>query len=58
MRIICMLRGHHRSVKQATYDCVHGWRSVCRHCGVPMVRIEKGRWQLQSEADRTVKEAS
>jgi hypothetical protein len=51
MRLICWLRGHHRSVERAQYDSVNGWRSVCRHCERPMVRLGKGDWRLVSEVE-------
>jgi len=49
MKIICVLRGHRRSVERAQYDSHNGWRSVCKHCNQPMVRISKGDWRLASE---------
>ncbi len=50
MKIFCQLWGHRRSASRARYDYDGArWRSVCKHCSEPMVRIEKGEWLLEQD---------
>jgi len=46
---LCLFSGHHRSIKRAKYDVERGWRSVCRHCDRPMIRIGPQNWRLENE---------
>ena len=48
---LCRIAGHAKSVKHATFDYDRqAWRSSCRHCGAPMVRLGKGDWRLADDA--------
>lgn len=52
MWLLCSLVGHRRSEGRAKFNYkAQQWESVCKHCGVPMVRIEHGGWRLKSELD-------
>jgi hypothetical protein len=47
MKIVCTVSGHHRSARRASFDYdAQTWRSVCRHCGAPMLRSDDGAWRL------------
>lgn len=49
MRLLCMLSGHHRSLKHIKRDDTSGYRSICKYCRRRMVRIEHGDWRLADE---------
>ena len=43
MTFVCRVMGHWRSKARARL--VQGrWQSVCRHCGVKLVRLGPGQW--------------
>jgi len=47
LKFVCTIAGHRRSAKQARFDYdAQRWRSVCKHCGLPMVRETGGVWSL------------
>ena len=49
---LCSLSGHRRSAKRATRNFhTQQWESVCKHCGVPMLRIGPGEWRTRNESD-------
>jgi hypothetical protein len=50
MHLTCLVLGHHRSRGRAVEDDEFGWRSVCKRCGVPMVRIDFRKWVPESRA--------
>lgn len=45
MHLLCLIFGHHRSRKGARRSG-EGWKSVCKRCGRPMVRIRRNEWEL------------
>jgi hypothetical protein len=47
-RLICRLFGHKRSRRDASYDSENGWRSFCQRCHIPMIRVAKGDWRVDS----------
>ncbi|HEV2746835.1 MAG TPA: hypothetical protein VGW34_06005 [Allosphingosinicella sp.] len=47
MRIICMVAGHWRSFKRARRDYDRAWRSECRWCKVPMIRLGRKHWVVE-----------
>lgn len=50
MSMMCKMRGHRRSAKQAKFNFeTQQWQSVCVQCHEPMVRLAEGEWQLASE---------
>lgn len=49
MHLLCALSGHHRSLKHIKHDDSYGYRSICKYCRRPMVRIEHGDWRLADE---------
>ncbi len=52
MKAICTIFGHHRSVTAAKRNFeTDQWESVCRHCGMPMVRISHHRWRLKDSPE-------
>lgn len=44
MKLICRLFGHRRSIAEARRYGDVEWRSVCRHCREPLLRIGPGHW--------------
>jgi len=44
MNFICRLFGHQRSIRRARRYSDKEWRSSCRLCGTPMVRLGPGKW--------------
>ena len=49
MNFICRLFGHQRSIRRARRYSDKEWRSSCRLCGTPMVRLGPGKWIPGSE---------
>ncbi len=49
MKLVCRVFGHHRSAEEARRYSDTEWRSVCRHCREPMIRVGPGQWVPQSE---------
>jgi hypothetical protein len=49
MNFICRIIGHRRSARQARRYGDDDWRSVCKTCGTPMVRMGPGKWIPSSE---------
>jgi len=47
-RVLCRLFGHRRSRRRARRSG-NGWRSRCRLCGTPMIRVAKGVWQVDAK---------
>ena len=50
MNLTCLVMGHHRSRGRAVEDDEFGWRSVCKRCGVAMVRLNHNNWVPESRA--------
>jgi len=50
MHVICLLFGHHRSLKKVRHHYM-GFKSACRWCGTPMLRIEHGQWRPMTSED-------
>jgi len=44
-RILCRLGFHARSRKNAK-KTETGWKSVCRSCGKPMIKLKGGDWRV------------
>jgi hypothetical protein len=44
MRILCQFIGHSPSVPGAIK--AGGSRSVCKRCDAPMIRLQRGRWEV------------
>ncbi len=54
MRSVCYILGHRRSVKRATKNYeADRWESVCKYCGMPMVRINHHDWRPKSQLGET-----
>ena len=49
MHFICRLFGHQRSIRRARRFSDKEWRSSCRLCGTPRVRLGPGKWIPVSE---------
>jgi hypothetical protein len=50
MRILCKFVGHHRSRPRAFfYPDQEQWLSYCTRCGVKMVRLPQGGWEVLDE---------
>ena len=47
--MLCHIFGHRRSRRRAYLEKDH-WKSYCKHCGAPMVRVHKGDWKLFTPA--------
>jgi hypothetical protein len=46
--VLCLLIGHRRSKSRAYFaERLGRWRSFCARCGSPMLRDEKGKWELE-----------
>jgi hypothetical protein len=53
MWLLCSLSGHRRSAKLAKRNFhAEQWESVCKHCGISMVRIARGEWRIRNEGDQ------
>ena len=50
MNLTCLVLGHRRSRGRAVEDDEFGWRSVCKRCDVPMVRLDYNNWVPESRA--------
>jgi len=48
-RILCRLGFHARSRKQAK-KTEAGWKSVCRACDKPMIKLKGGDWRVMLKA--------
>jgi len=49
MNVLCLLTGHHRSKRRLRRDLTFGWRSQCKFCGKPMVRLAPRHWCIRSK---------
>lgn len=54
-RILCRLGFHHRS-RKAARQTEAGWRSTCRWCGQPMLKLKGGDWRIAIQAERPSRE--
>jgi hypothetical protein len=56
MHVVCLLFGHRRSKRKVRHhflgDKYLGYKSSCRWCGTPLVRIEHGRWTPVTNPDQ------
>jgi hypothetical protein len=44
MNLLCRLIGHRRSASEARRYSNSEWRSVCRNCRLPLIRIGPNHW--------------
>ena len=55
MHVVCLLFGHRRALKKVRHHYMGhrylGYKSSCRWCGVPMIRIEHGQWRPAPSKD-------
>jgi hypothetical protein len=52
VRLLCSLGGHRRSRRRIRRTKMGEFESVCKHCGVSMIRIQHRVWRVKNEADR------
>ena len=51
MKFLCRLYGHQRSASRARFDYkLQRWRSVCRHCGVELLKDPTHGWRSVADA--------
>jgi len=48
-RLLCRLGFHVRSRKNAKRTEA-GWKSICRGCGAPMLKLKGGDWRIMARA--------
>jgi hypothetical protein len=56
MYLVCELLGHHRSKTDAVPLGGGRWRSICRHCRAPMVRVGPKDWKCVDRNSNELKE--
>lgn len=47
MQLVCLIFGHRRSRSRARRREDGSLESVCRRCGVPMIRSDEGDWSMK-----------